>query len=75
MAKLIGINEICRHLGVSESTAMGMIQQDGLPAKRNKECIWESDTAAIDKRQSPPKKKAGKPIAKGGGNRVNPDEN
>ena len=56
--KLIGALEIRKHLGVSEATLMGMIQNGGLPAKKSKDGEWVSTTEAIDKFMG--KKKAGK---------------
>ncbi len=45
--KLTGINEIKQHLDVTEATAMDMILIQGLPAKKDKNSVWISDTDKI----------------------------
>lgn len=49
MAKLNGVKEICDHLKLSELTVMDMIFKQNFPAKKNKEGIWVTDTAKVDK--------------------------
>lgn len=46
--QLIGIKEIARHLGLSEATAIDMIQLQGMPAEKNPQSIWVSSTESIE---------------------------
>jgi len=48
MTALIGMKEICGYLRKSEVTVLDMIRSYGLPAKKVRGYIWESDTDLID---------------------------
>ena len=58
--KLTGINEIKQYLDVTESTVMDMILIQGLPAKKDKNSVWVSDTDKIAAWQGADKKVKGK---------------
>lgn len=62
MAKLIGINEIKKYLGVSESTTMDAIFNRGLPAKKNESGEWVAKQADLKRwlDGKPPAKKPGR---------------
>lgn len=69
--KLIGVREIQRHLNnVSEATVIGLINQ-GMPAERNKDGIWEAEAKAVDafveglRGDKPEPEPEGKPKGKG----------
>ena len=47
MAILVGMNDICRYMGRSESTMLIMIRDLDFPA-RKLVGVWESDTGLID---------------------------
>jgi len=47
MSQLLGMKAICGYIRRSESTALELIRNYGMPAWKAKG-IWESDTEAID---------------------------
>lgn len=83
--KLEGMNAICNHVGLTESTVILKIQREGFPAKKNKEGIWIADKKEVDSFLAGPqakkkksKKAAGKKAKKDGtgrNRRVKPDGN
>lgn len=46
--QLIGINEICKFMGLSESSTLDLILKSDLPAEQNEDCIWEADSDAVE---------------------------
>jgi hypothetical protein len=54
---LTGMKEICKRLDVSESSALDLIINQGLPAKKNKKTDeFELKESDLKKWQSPPKR-------------------
>ncbi len=52
MGRIVGIENITKYLGQSESTVMENIHHHGLPAEK-KSGIWEVDQAALDRWKAP----------------------
>ena len=59
MGRIVGMENITRYLGLSESTVMDKIQNQGLPAKKDeKKNIWEVDQARLDRWLADPQRDA-----------------
>lgn len=54
MGRIVGMENITRYLGMSESTVMDNIHHNDLPAKKVSG-IWEVDQAALDRWRLPKK--------------------
>jgi len=52
MGRIVGMENIVKYLGLSESTVMENIHHKGLPAEK-KSGIWEVDQAALDRWNAP----------------------
>jgi multidrug resistance efflux pump len=59
MGRIVGILAIKNYLGVSESTVMDMIHNQGMPAIKNDELnVWEIDQARLDRWRADPERDA-----------------
>jgi hypothetical protein len=58
MGRIVGILAIKNYLGVSESTVMDMIHNQGMPATKDELNVWEVDQARLDRWRSDPERDA-----------------
>jgi hypothetical protein len=59
MGRIVGILAIKNYLGVSESTVMDMIHNQGMPATKDEKLnVWEIDQARLDRWRADPERDA-----------------
>lgn len=49
MGELIGMQQICNYIELSEATVMHLIQFEKFPAQRGDDAVWKTTSEAIDK--------------------------